>query len=407
MKRIFHHLFLLLVLLSAISGCAGQSPCEGISAPGLACIDAFEGGVLYETTGEGGGIRFKVLALSGSWYEMGKQYGRLAAGDIDEFYETIVVDYLMREHGVSYGTIRDQAYAYDDQRFPYFQELVAGMGEGLGSAEKAVVASSLIELVDLARACSSMAAWGEYTSDGPLVVGRNWDLGPPYAEYRKFMSVVVYNPEGGATGLADISFIGEISLQTGMNSRGIFLDVQNGSLSDPTPPIETRRYPTYMLSDILLTSQTMEELEGYVLDPENLPQLSMILNVADPGEDRVFEWATYDVKERMADGLIASSNHFIEPSWTDLPPVEPGAAGEYSLERLANLLALGEQYKGYIDAERMRDIFDTAFDDGGPTFPEYTVYQVVATPADRTIWLKTPGLSGWERVELGSLFISQ
>lgn len=404
MKRYHSLICIFLILAALMSGCSGSSPCEGILVSGLECIDSFEGGVLYETTGEGGGIKFKVLALSGSWREMGRQYGFLADEEVNQFYETVVIDYLMTGHGVPYETIRDQAYEYNSQRFPYFQEFVAGMGEGLGSLDKAVIASSLVELIDLAHACSSMAAWGEYTPDGSLVVGRNWDLGPPYAEYRKFMSVVVYNPEGGATGLADINFLGEISLQTGMNSDGIFLDVQNGGLSDPTPPVESRRYPTYMLSDILLNSRTMDELEGKVLDPANLPQLSMILNVADSGEDRVFEWPTYGVKERTADGLIASTNHFIDPAWTGLPEVPSGEAGEYSKERLANLLALGETYKGSIDVARMQQIFDTSFDDGGPTFSDYTVYQVVAAPADRTIWLKTPGLSGWEKVDLGALF---
>gem|GEM_PF-4856456 len=41
----------------------------------------------------------------------------------------------------------------------------------------------------------SIAAWGNYTSGGPLVFGRNYDNGPKLAE---FVSVVVYNPEDGS-----------------------------------------------------------------------------------------------------------------------------------------------------------------------------------------------------------------
>ncbi|MBU1901886.1 hypothetical protein KKG82_06010, partial [Patescibacteria group bacterium] len=272
------------------------------------------------------------------------------------------------------------------------------------SLEKAMIISSLIDLVEPEAGCSSMAAWGEYTADRPLVVGRNWDLAPPFGEFKKYMSVVVYNPQDGVTSLADINFLGTISLQTGINSHGIFLDVQNGSHSDPTPPIEDRRYPTYVLGDVLLNSQNIEELDAQMMSEANLPKLAAIINVAEPSEDLVYEWATYDVKQRTAQGLIASSNHFVNPDWTDLPVVEPGAAGDYSLERLANLLALGEEYKGSIDATVMQQIFDTSFDDGGPTFSEYTVYQVVARPAGKTIWLKTPGLSGWEIIELESLF---
>ena len=46
----------------------------------------------------------------------------------------------------------------------------------------------------------------------------------------------------------------------------------------------------------------------------------------------------------------------------------------------------------------------TDFSVGGPTFSEYTIYQVVAVPAQQTIWLKTLDYSGWEKVELGPLF---
>jgi hypothetical protein len=159
-----------------------------------------------------------------------------------------------------------------------------------------------------------------------------------------------------------------------------------------------------VLFDFLLKSSTLEELDMRMLDRANLPQMSLIINAADSREDRVYEWATYDVKRREGNGLIASTNHFIDPLWTDLPEVPPGAEGDYSRERLANLLAIGEQYKGSIDTVKMMQIFDTTYSDGGATFPEYTVYQVIAVPAEQTIWVKARDYSGWERIELKPLF---
>jgi hypothetical protein len=248
-----------------------------------------------------------------------------------------------------------------------------------------------------------LSAWGEYTGGGPLVVGRNWDIGGPYGEYKRFLSAVIYNPANASNAVVDINFVGTISLQTGMNNRGIFLDLQNGQRSDPTE-VPDRKLPTYILFDFLLNSSTLQELDMRMLDHANLPQLGLIINVATSSEDRVYEWATYDVKRRTGNGLIASSNHFIDPSWSNLPEVPSGAEGDYSRERLANLLALGKQFKGSINADKMMKIFDTTFPDGGATFPEYTVYQVVAVPADLTIWLKAHDYSGWERIELKQLF---
>ena len=49
-------------------------------------------------------------------------------------------------------------------------------------------------------------------------------------------------------------------------------------------------------------------------------------------------------------------------------------------------------------------LYRTTGEGGGATFPEYTIYQVVAVPADLTIWLKAHDYSGWERIELKQLF---
>jgi hypothetical protein len=405
-KRSFHTLVLILPLLLVLNagGCSDSSSPDKSDPTGLRLVAVFENGTLYRTTGEGGGAAFNVLVLRGSWREMGRQYGYLLGNEMNEFYEDVVTDYLIGENGVSYEDVREAGYYFYEQQFPYVHELITGMAETSGyPLEKMIIISSLLHLVDLSSGCSSLSAWGEYTGGGPLVVGRNWDIGGPYGEYKRFLSAVIYNPANASNAVVDINFVGTISLQTGMNNRGIFLDLQNGQRSDPTE-VPDRKLPTYILFDFLLNSSTPQELDMRMLDHANLPQLGLIINVATSSEDRVYEWATYDVKRRTGNGLIASSNHFIDPSWSNLPEVPSGAEGDYSRERLANLLALGEQFKGSIDADKMMKIFDTTFSDGGATFPEYTVYQVVAVPADLTIWLKAHDYSGWERIELKQLF---
>jgi len=401
--------FIVLFLLSFVTffalNCAdSSSPPDDNNPSGLELVDTFENGILYRTTGDGGGGKFNVLVLDGSWHEMGRQYGYLLKNEMNEFYEIVVTDYLIGTEGASYDEIVEASEELYAQQFSYMQELITGMAEASDEPmEKMVIISSLIHLIGLPGGCSSLSAWSDYTGGGPLIVGRNWDIGPPYGEYKRFMTVVVYKPTGSSNAVADINFVGIISLQTGMNSFGIFLDLQNGQHSD-TIIVSDRKLPTYVLCDILLNSTTLEELDAQMLDHGNLPQLGLIINVANSSEDRVYEWATYDVKCRTGNGIIASSNHFIDSTWTDLPEVQDSALGDYSLERLANLLALGEEYKGSIDAAKMKQIFDTEFSAGGPTFSEYTIYQVVAVPAQQTIWVKTLDYSGWEKVELGPLF---
>ena len=60
-----------------------------------------------------------------------------------------------------------------------------------------------------------------------------------------------------------------------------------------------------------------------------------------------------------------------------------------------------------MDVAAMQEIFGRTIDQGGPSFPAgdgSTVYQIVAVPAERTIWLKGTGYSGWETIPLALLF---
>lgn len=386
-----------LLMLMTMTGCSGTDYSQSSK---LTRLGDFENGTLYRTNGDGGSGTYNVLVLKGNWREMGRQYGFLLTNEMDAFYRKVVTENLMGDRGVAYEEIREDSEHFYEQMYPYEQELVKGMAETSGfSFEKLKIITALVHLAG----CSSMAAWGDYTGSGPLVVGRNWDIGGPYASYRKFLTVVIYNPSDSTIGVADINFVGTISLQTGLNSKGIFLDIQNGQRSDPTE-VKGRRLPTHTLFDFLRNSATLDELNSRMLDHANLPSVSLIINAADAREDRVYEWATYDVKSRSGNGLIASSNHFIEPTWTGLPAVPPGAEGDYSKERLTNLLVLGKLNKGFIDAGKMMNIFDTLYPEGGATFSDYTVFQVVAVPAERTIWLKAIGYSGWEGIDLRPLF---
>lgn len=372
-------------------------------------IAAFEGGTLYRTTGEGGSGTFNVVVLNGDWRQMGRQYGALMKTQMSDFYD-LATAYLMTTKGGTYDDLRKLGQYYYDTQFFYARQLIDGMAEtsGMSQEKQRIVASLMGGLFG----CSSMDAWGEYTGSGPLVVGRNWDTERgPFDGYGRFLTAVIYNPPSPQNGVVDINYVGSISMQTGMNSKGIFLDLQNGQVSDPL--VYADRTPSaFQLFSFLLNSSTEGQLDQlFRTTPSNM---GLIINAAvgnrlpSLSTASVYEWATYDVKGRSGSGLIAASNYYIDPSWTNLPVIPDGLAGGFSKERLANLLARGEQYKGSIDATRMMQIFDTTIPNGGPTFPDdsplETYYQIVATPGDSTMWLKARGYSGWERMDLKPLF---
>jgi len=69
------------------------------------------------------------------------------------------------------------------------------------------------------------------------------------------------------------------------------------------------------------------------------------------------------------------------------------------------MLALGEKDKGQFDAKKMKEVLDTTIGkDGGFTIPDMTIYQIIAVPAELTLWVKVPDQFDWQEVDLKKLF---
>jgi hypothetical protein len=267
---------------------------------------------------------------------------------------------------------------------------------------------SLILLESRANsACSSMSAWGEYTGGKPLVIGRNMDYIDPFPLFKKFVAVVVYNPEGSQNSFADVNYAGSnCYTPTSMNNKGIYIDVHAGWFSDPVYIQDTMRSSSFnsMFLDSIINCSSINEFEERLLSRANLATIGVIINVADAKECRTYELATYDAKKRTGNGLEVSSNHFINPNWKGLPDVPSGINGFFSIERLANLQNLAERYKGTIDAVRMMEIFDKTLNDGGPTMDPFTIFQVITMPSEKVMWVKAPGFNNWTKIDLNLYF---
>ena len=79
-------LFILLLLLPLI--CSGLEKRPSIRPVSIVPdpVRTFENGKLFKMSGNGN-EHFKVASLKGSWREMGRQYGYLLKGQMDEFYK--------------------------------------------------------------------------------------------------------------------------------------------------------------------------------------------------------------------------------------------------------------------------------------------------------------------------------
>jgi len=361
----------------------------------------FEGGCLYRFG------QLNVVNLHGTYRQMGRQYGYLLREQLKGLYTIAIDQYFIKKKKVSPETIHHMARALFNFYPQRFKDIIYGMAETSGLTIEQHILLNGLELYGMISGCSGIAAWGEYTQGGPLIFGRNYDWFDGYTPFAKYLTLTVINPSSGIP-CAIVTFAGAMYATTGINKKGVFLELNNGLPSGGGLTYSNRVPAIINLLAFLIDCSTMEELDGAFNSTR--PDFSFIINVADDSCAYSYEWPPFDVRRRSAevDGLLVATNHFVDPSWGMVLQEETGFK---STERRENLLSLGHKNKGRIDEGTMMNILDTPINEGGATWPEgetiQTVYQIIAIPSELRLCLKVPGFQNWTTVDLSDLFASK
>ena len=338
-----------------------------------------------------------VLNLTGTWYEMGQQYGELAKEQLNEVF-AFCVNMIEAKEGNA-----DRAVAITGtqvEQMPYtIREFFRGAAETSGlSADQLYVANAVERIAGLPK-CSLAAAWGDYTG-GKMIVGRNYDYGEIFAGLRNDVLVTVFNPADGSLSAAIVGYAGEIYAVNGMNEAGLFMELNNGKPSAPMSSPDERITGTTLLLDVLFEADSPEFLDRYFNTV--MCSSSYIINVLSETAARSYEWCPIGVKhgeEYNPEGMLVSANHYVNPDWEMTLPTDENSWQSFT--RRQNLINLCENGKGSIDAEKMKQIITLPIEEGGAA-NELTVYQIVAVPADRVLWVKTADSAEWAEVDLNS-----
>jgi len=343
---------------------------------------------------------YSVLVLHGSYYEMGSQYGTALKSSLNELYPAVVNDYLIKTHNLTMKDIESwvnpRYMLYPDN----IKQLLKGMSDATGIEIKKLIILS--DLTDLARitsntsGCSGIAVFGEYTSGGPLIFGRNFDWWGHYKNYNSYLTITVLNPDDGSNSIASIGWAGELLLQTGLNSAGIFLESNDGEISGGSKFLDDVAHPSMQSYSWLANASTLETVREAIKSSQRAR--AMIIGIADGNSAAAFECSLNEIKPRACDknGLLVVTNHFTNPSWTNIKPPKDELQTE---TRYSNLINLAGKYKGSFNVNAMMQVLDTPTEKGGATQPN-TIYQVIAVPAELKIWIKAPDYSDWAEIDL-------
>ena len=338
----------------------------------------------------------RVVNLRGTWRDMGRQYGALlsdALRSVSAFVERIAA--VSADHAAKANEIAASLYRQTPHNIRAF---FAGAAETSGLTENQLYRANAVEYISGLPACTAVAAWNGY-ADGALVFGRNYDYGKDFHEMAQNTVVTVFHPSDGSQAAAIIGYAGEIYAVNGMNESGVFLELNNATPSTRMDMVFTRAQGTTCLFDALFKADTLDDLDIFMETARCSD--SYIINAADAREARSYEWCHTGVRRILPSGLLLSTNHYVHPDW-DFPPVDDAHSWD-SVTRYKNLAALVEKYKGRFNVDTMRDLLDLRFENGGVT-DDLTVYQLIAVPEARALWMKVSGASDWTEIDLRSFF---
>jgi len=277
-------LFLLIGTASALSLSMVPAGTQA-STSDLVYVASFEGGHRFQA-GE-----YPVIVLSGSYRDMGRQYGALMKPELNEEYAYLIETLAKRGYTQEMARTEGQNItAFYPQRV---REIFIGMSEtsGLTNEDIAVLYyGAIFQLMakpPVPVSCSYLAVWGNYTADGSVIASRNWDLDDAVMPFTKWYVLTVYRPTDGSNAIATWSPAG-MRPETFMNSRGLFIADDNAGISDDAPEVRPEFITEYYR--FMFDYSDLKALDAGIRGTS--PDVGWIVDVAGPDGAYVYEKMT-------------------------------------------------------------------------------------------------------------------
>ena len=382
-------------------------------------VSTFRNGEMFQKN------NVSIVILRGSYYEMGEQYGYLLKEKINNMYDIAIKKTFFDSGVTSFDHVyKDYALRVWQAMPARLKKIYLGVSKTSGLSPIQLVMTDgylSIGLLHIEKvfgpngvgACSFLSVGDSYTSDNKIIIGRNFDwLGQLQSNPENFV-VTIFKPTDGSNQVATVGYAGSIGTFSGVNSKNLFLELNSGAHSVGISLYNNRASYKNEILGLLFDSDSLKGLSNRINTIR--PDWPTIINVADTNSAITFENAPFSTREREEkDGLLIATNQFRLKDWG--LPVREGPELTYSKKRYNNLEKQAKKYKGKINPEIMRKIFDTPLYNAkgqflnGPTktYPleeqDLTVYQVVYDTATQRMWVKVPRHIEWTRIDLKDIF---
>jgi hypothetical protein len=363
---------------------------------------------------------FLIPVLKGTYKEMGAQYGELMKAEMQKVYDIVV------QPQVDKGIITNEvAKEWTDRALSTFSTRNKDFYEGLqkstgwpidkiGMLDQTTEFGIFQAKLHSFAGCTSIIAWDDASKDGNSYIGRNMDWSAAFSDFAQVLTV--FSPTDGGYRYANLGWPGMITLYTGFNEHGVYIDLHDGSSMGGSVVFADRAPFMNVLVDIISETKSLDA----AIKRFNASRTSvgLILSLADGKSGASMEcasWGDHRVRRSEGDTMVVV-NSFLNPDWG----IHKRDTVSHSLERYSNMTNQLEKNHGDIDAKKIRDLMDIRLfnedgsfkKNGGCTKPtkqdaDQTTHQMVTDIAQRKVWLKVPNpkyLTDWVEIDLKELW---
>jgi tetratricopeptide (TPR) repeat protein len=221
-------------------------------------------------------------------------------------------------------------------------------------------AKLLEEVVVPAACCSSFAAWGSYSQDGEMIIGRNMDY-PLNGFYDRFPTVIYFEPSGRF--LRYMTFVSAGIHNAGLNAyneAGIFL----GSHTVPTSEMSARGVPVFATaSQVIRRAKSFDTaVELFRAFPPPTGWAYTLVSTKERRVGTVELTNQRTVVREAASEFHAQTNHFLAPEMAHRQLFLNKSVVEDSEGRLLRMQQRLEQARGKLDAREAAAILSDQYD---------------------------------------------
>lgn len=264
-----------------------------------------------------------------SHYEFGLQYAQQISYMVSDFEERI--DSFVNANlevckqidpSLNFATVRDRAFdIYSNLPIEYVAELVGMeqvfsydvdvLGDGRLSRHELLVYQLFADVLRPSR-CSASAVYGDTSSTGSTIVGRNLDWYDfPNREANEIHSVTVIN--NGSKSIASFGMLGLLCAGSAVSDDHVFAAVLDIDTGDPYPNTDGKRSYTMDLRYALENQTSLDGVAGFVSTKDYA--YNHLVFLADPTTAKVEE---EDI-DSPGRGLRTATSQLIDGLSWDIP----------------------------------------------------------------------------------------